>query len=60
MLHREALVWQCDNCKAVFESDHPPPNECPECDYYHCGDFDCCAGEGFIFVQKVAKTLALD
>jgi rubrerythrin len=40
-------AWQCDNCNAVFDSDDWP-RECPKCDYYHCGDFDCCYGEGFV------------
>lgn len=46
---REAYRWYCTQCSAkVGVEDYKSiPTDCPECDYYHYGDMDCCIGEGF-------------
>lgn len=43
-------IWECDNCEHHFSMD-AMPRECPNCDYYHCGDMTCCTGEGFMVVD---------
>ena len=42
--------FKCTNCRHRFRQPEEDgwPNECPECDYYHCGDDMCCYGEGFL------------
>lgn len=54
--------WYCTACSALVGTDDIAsiPKECPDCDYYHCGDMDCCIGEGFVsmLTAKYEKSLA--
>jgi len=43
------MNWRCENCQGLITGD-VVPTDYPECDYFHCGDLDCCTGEGFIAV----------
>ena len=58
--HTDELRWYCTQCSALVgvEDYGSIPKECPECTYYHCGDMDCCVGEGFTTVM--AKMMGLD
>lgn len=43
-------IWECDSCEHQFSMD-AMPYDCPNCDYYHCGDMTCCTGEGFMAIN---------
>jgi len=53
------MPWRCDNCNEVLPDNElfDMPVECPKCDYYHCGDLDCCYGEGFKFVAYAKEII---
>ena len=50
------VKYKCGACGHTFEHDDDLwPGyaiECPKCDFYHCGDVDCCVGEPFYPVNE--------
>ena len=55
----EKYRWYCTALVGVNDYESIPI-ECPDCDYYHCGDMDCCMGEGFVsmLTAKYENSLA--
>jgi hypothetical protein len=45
-------TWKCWACDFVFESEDWP-RVCPDCEFYSCGDDQCC-GAGFYIVDDKA------
>lgn len=41
--------YRCGACGFVFHSEEQP-TECENCNFYHCGDDQCCYGEPFYLV----------
>lgn len=44
----EVIRWRCE-CGHTWEEEGWP-DQCPSCEYYHCGDYECCNGPGFELV----------